>query len=242
MEKQMSTMDWLMEQSEQGRTLEIVWEGGGDSGWVHFEIDGENYENVYTEHLVEYMHEELDYGSWAGEFSASGRAEFNPKTKCFEGTDYYSEDETITIDTKIDVLIPDDLWFDSVSLNLDGNYDEDVICEARFTIKNGFMTSKHEDCLSQLEKVISEKANKEILNYLNTTSSDIRGCWDNFRIPFSEFNKDDNPGFLTHTILELSVGILNENDKPVCLDLNEENCSWVNNPVNEKGEIEDETV
>lgn len=48
-----------------------------------FEIDGEKEDNEFTNTLVDLMYDELDYGSWAGEFSASGTAILQPRNKVF---------------------------------------------------------------------------------------------------------------------------------------------------------------
>lgn len=77
----MTVAQWCDEQVKNGHTLTLKWDGGNDSGWVYFELDGEELTNEYTEKLVDYCYSELDYGSWAGDFSANGEAEYDPKRK-----------------------------------------------------------------------------------------------------------------------------------------------------------------
>ena len=84
-----TVLEWCKEQVAQGHELKICWEGGGDSGWCYFQIDGEEANNEYTDHLVNSMYSELDYGSWAGEFTATGEATFDPSENAFVGIDDY---------------------------------------------------------------------------------------------------------------------------------------------------------
>lgn len=240
-QKPMSTLDWLIEQSNQGRTLEIVWEGGGDSGWVHFEMDGEDYSNCYTELLIDHMHDELNYGSWAGEFTANGRAEFNPETNCFEGTDFYGEDESQEINTEINISVPDNLWFDSLRIEAEGSYDERIRVAPRFVMKNGFETPEHKEFLREIEENLHEQINDEIEKFARSEGVEVRYCYNDFNIPYSQFNKSKNSGFLTTCIDTFNISVYNEDDRPVCLDLTE--IEDVHKLFNEKGEIiEDESV
>mgnify|MGYP003335272251 CR=1 FL=1 len=41
----LSLIDWCDQQVADGHDLKLHWEGGGDSGWCYFTIDGENAEN-----------------------------------------------------------------------------------------------------------------------------------------------------------------------------------------------------
>ena len=67
-------IEWLDEQADLGKDVMLKWEGGNDSGWAYFELDGETIENEHTDRLVNWMYDHLDYGSWAGDFSAQGEA------------------------------------------------------------------------------------------------------------------------------------------------------------------------
>ena len=75
---------WCDKKTTEGSKIAICWEGGGDSGWVYMEVDGAQSTDPEAEWLVDRMYSVLDYGSWAGEFNASGRAEYDIKTKIFE--------------------------------------------------------------------------------------------------------------------------------------------------------------
>jgi len=48
---------WLDKLSDEGKNIQICWEGGGDSGWVYFQIDGEQVaDNPMIDLLVDRMY------------------------------------------------------------------------------------------------------------------------------------------------------------------------------------------
>ena len=204
---------WCDEQAEKGLSLELCWEGGGDSGWVHFELDEEDIETEETEALVDMMYAELDYGSWAGEFSASGRAAYDSLTKCFEGIDCYSEEEweSLTFDTPIEIRVPKSFGFDNFEFEINGNYDEDLTCSTSFHIVNGFITPEMRDFEDALDIPAElETAFKDI---------DVRYVNENKVISRSEFEEDGD--FLVYNIKECSYSTENEEENNVSIDLKE---------------------
>lgn len=122
-----------------GHKIELEWNGGGDSGSVWLNLDKSMIDvNYYSNNLslydkihafvIDKMYDELDYGSWAGEFSAAGTAEFVIEEDFigFKGTDHYSEDEfhSCKFNFKIHVpkhLIPNDA--DRLLITMEGGYD-----------------------------------------------------------------------------------------------------------------------
>jgi hypothetical protein len=176
-----SILDWCNQQVKDGHELSIRWEGGGDSGWAHFEIDGDDVSNEYTELLVESMYDHLDYGSWAGEFHASGTAIYDPTTRTFEGTDYYGEDDTQTVDSNITIKVPKELWFDTLHVEVECNYDESCQTNVRFLIKNGFLTTEHTDFCSNLEEELVKDFDDVFNNYQSgTNDKEFRSCTDSW--------------------------------------------------------------
>ena len=206
---------WCDKQVQEGRLLELCWEGGGDSGWVFFELDGESADGEEISTLVDMMYKELDYGSWAGEYSANGRAEYNTETKCFEGIDYYSEDDwdTLNLSEPIQVFIPKSLGFDSLEYNVTGNGDEDLTVDVAFNIINGFITPElrilEEEISEHVTTKISEAFAKIDVNYFNEHEMIDRITMD---------AKNDSLVFEI-TKVEYSTYETSEND--VCLDLKE---------------------
>ena len=154
-------INWCDKHAENGEELAINWEGGGDSGWVYFTIDGESCTEPEAEYLVDKMHDELDYGSWAGEYSANGSATYDPESKSFDGVDWYSEEEyrTHELQIPIEFTIPKKYYFEVLRVEL-----ENVIEEGNVTIsantRNGFINEELVALVSDLEKSLVEKIEK----------------------------------------------------------------------------------
>lgn len=219
-----SILSWLQEQHDQGLELKIKWDGGGDSGWAYFEIDGDTTENEYTEALVDSMYDILDYGSWAGEFQANGEAIYNPETKCFEGTDYYSEDANDVVGTDIKITVPKSLWFESLHVECECYHDETPSVSIRFIIRNGFLTLAHSNFCDTLDKELVEQFSEIFENYRTLDGNEFRGCNDSFILERKDAVEDgDN---LVFTIDKVDIQTSATEDKSIVLELDEE---FVNN-------------
>lgn len=214
-----TVLEWCKEQVKDGKDLTIHWEGGGDSGWAYFQIDGEQVENEYTSHLVDAMYHELDYGSWAGEFSATGEATFDAYENAFVGVDNYSEDSTEVKECQFKFTVPKKLWFDSISIHIEAEYDECATVEASFNLKNGFLTSEHNAEIDKVSKSLIEQVNEFVIDYQNGNSN-FRNIWDTQTIELkSAIEKDD---YLEFTIPNISVGVMETEEKDIYLIVNEE--------------------
>jgi hypothetical protein len=210
---------WCDEQVANGHEISMAWEGGGDSGWVYFKIDDEQIsdsaENDQIRQLTDLMYDHLDYGSWAGEFSASGEAFYDSKQKAFVGTDYYGEDGTVEQDCSINIVIPKSLWFEAVEYHMES---EDPDVEFVFILRNGFLTEAHEKTRVQVIEDLKDAAAEEIRKYLNQEyREDYRNIWQTDRIQRSEFREvGDN---LVYTIEAIAIGVAQTEDKDVFLEL-----------------------
>jgi hypothetical protein len=215
-----SVLEWCNKQVADGHELSIHWEGGGDSGWAHFEIDGESVENEYTEYLVGRMYDVLDYGSWAGEFNASGSAEYNPESQSFEGIDEYSEDETMSHKCNIVIQVPTELWYDSLSISIEGNEGETSNVTCRFNIKNGFLSDKHTAFASGLEEKMGEEVDIVVEDFINVSGKDYRSIWQTINLePKEGVVKGD---FIEYIINSLDIGTTSSDPKDIYLEITEE--------------------
>ena len=215
-----SVLEWCNKQTDEGNKLSIHWEGGGDSGWVHFQIDGESVDNEYTEYLTSMMYNVLDYGSWAGEFSATGSAEYDKKEQAFVGIDDYSEDETMSHNCNIVIQVPKDIWHDSLSINIEGDDGERTRIEARFGIKNGFLSDKHTAFIQGVEYKMEQEVDAVIEDFIQNSPTDYRSIWENINLePKDGVVKGD---FLEYTIKELNIGTTSSDEKDIYLDITEE--------------------
>lgn len=219
LEVKKSVIDWCKQQVAEGKQLAIHWEGGGDSGWCYFQINGHEKNNEYTEYLTDMMYSELDYGSWAGEFSANGEAIFSVEESAFVGVDYYSEDDTVSEECKIELRIPKDLWFDSVSYQIEADTDEHSRVEVTYNIKNGFHSAEHHASVEALEKYLEAEANDVIDNFCNG-DNEYRGMWDNNTIERSEFKEEGD--VLVYTITNLDIRTAESTERDIYLEISEE--------------------
>lgn len=210
-----SLIDWCDEQVNIGRELKIKWSGGGDSGWAYFEIDGEEESNEYTDALVNLMYDQLNYGSWAGEFEANGEAVYNPENKCFEGDDHYSEDTSIAWDLKAVIRIPKSIWFDTLVVEVDGY--ESPSSHIDITVRNGFVTDEHTNLEKQLEEYLDSMLEQAIESF--SQSHDFRSVWMNMAINRSDFKEDGED--LIFEIESVDLGTYETNDKEIILELEE---------------------
>jgi hypothetical protein len=212
-----SILEWCNKQVDDGHELSIHWEGGGDSGWAHFQIDGKDVENEYTEYLVNKMYEVLDYGSWAGEFHATGEAVYNKEEQAFVGIDDYSEDDTVSRDCNIVIQVPKDLWHDNLSISIEGEDGgvPDIIC--RFGVKNGFLSGKHIMFIEGLEKKMEKEVESVINDFINNSTTDYRSIWETINLePKDGVLKGD---FLEYTINSLNIGTISSDEKDVYLEI-----------------------
>ncbi len=215
-----SVLEWCNEQVDQGNELKICWSGGGDSGWTHFQIDGEDVDNEYTEYLVDRMYEVLDYGSWAGEFEATGEAVYNKEEQAFVGIDDYSEDETMSHGCNIVIQVPKDLWYDNLSISIEGNDGDTTRIDARFNVKNGFLSDKHTAFIGGLEEKMQEEVDAVIEDFINVSGKDYRSIWETINLEPKDGNiKDD---CIEYIIGSLSIGTTSSEPKDIYLEITEE--------------------
>jgi hypothetical protein len=220
LEVELSVLEWCNQQVADGHKLSMHWEGGGDSGWVYFHIDGKEVENEYTEYLVGMMYDQLDYGSWAGEFNAQGEAVYNKEEQAFVGIDGYSEDETMAHSCNIVIQIPKELWYDNLSISLEGDENESTRIDARFSIKNGFLSDKHTVFIEGIEEKMQEEVDNVIQNFIDVSGKDYRSIWQTITLEPKDGVIKEN--FIEYTIEELNIGTTSSEEKDIYLEITEE--------------------
>lgn len=214
---------WCDQQVAEGKTISMHWEGGNDSGWCWFEIDGEQVRDHLEEdeigQLLDMMYNTLDYGSWAGEFSASGKAVYDAEHKAFVGIDNYSEDDNEQYECNLEIRVPKTLWFDQLEVSIE---DEAAVVSAAFHVRNGFISEEHEQWLSEFEELFSDQIDKVIEAFKNNvTETEYRSMWEHWTLNKSDFHEEGE--FLVHKINTLSIGTYSTDEKEIYLELEEEN-------------------
>lgn len=211
---------WCDEQVANGNTLSIQWEGGGDSGWCSFHINDEQVksEDGQISDLLDLMYDQLDYGSWAGEFSAQGEAVYDPEEKAFIGVDNYSEDSVVDYPCKIEIKIPKNLWFDTLEIGVEG---EDASVTVAFHVTNGFISEEHDEFIDNFEVSFRESILGVISDYCNDDNeNEYRSIWETFDLSKSEFVEEGD--YMKYTITSLSIGTAEVEEKDVYLELKSE--------------------
>lgn len=216
-EKVKLVREWCEKQVDEGLTVSVEWDGGNDSGCVNWSGDSE--ENIFTDFLVDQVYDELDYGSWAGDFSASGTMIYNKEQKALVGQDYYSETEYVAFEEPVKLVVPEKYYFDQINCSVSGHdqYDGGNITIEAF-VTNGFVDPELEQYLKEKETEIATLINDKI------RSIDIGG---------NEFLGIDSADSYTREDFEESEGLLSVTmeihyredsvlEKDVSLNLNEE--------------------
>lgn len=210
---------WCDEQSQNGNEVAICWEGGGDSGWVYMEVDGQQPSTEEADWLVDRMCDILDYGSWAGEFNASGRAIYDSETKVFEGDDIYSEDTNEEIELKDDqiikIKIPKKYFLEELRVEFENILDGGDVTITPI-VRNGVINSELPVLCKSMEEEVAEKA-RNILE--NATSSEYSG-WQTEDFVISELEDEDPDNYIIN-ITRLEYTGYSEDIRGVFIDLNE---------------------
>ncbi|HWV72881.1 MAG TPA: hypothetical protein VN040_14230 [Pseudosphingobacterium sp.] len=172
--------------TKKGDKLSIAWDGGNDSGWVYLKLNDNQMDNMTAieEQLIRLAEDVLAYGSFDGDFSVEGEAEYNPAHKCFEGTDSYSGKLQVIKDCAIEISIPESIWFDRLELRfeIDDEYDQETTASLR--VLNGPFPLGYNRLELKIANSVRCALNEEI-----RTKEDFRGVWQQYSIPRKEIQE-----------------------------------------------------
>ena len=171
----------------------LEWEGGNDEGSYTLMIGGEDV-NVYDKpnesdefQLLDALAEELGYWGFAGDYSVNGSMSYDENKECFVGEDSMEDnvERNFLLSDPIKLKIPNQLWFDSISLNVSGHADcMDV--SFKFFIENGPVCSEH----VELEKKFTDFVGDSIFKALKEESGSCVGEINSVYVD-KEVTKDD---------------------------------------------------
>lgn len=231
-----SILAWLKEKTDQDGEIKMKWEGGGDSGWCYFEIDGETIDNEYADCLLKRIDDTLNYGSWAGEFNASGEAVYNPETNTFEGTDFYGEDTSEVLDVDFTVRVPKKLWFDTLHVEVEVNYDDEPEMSVRLLVKNGFLTDQHTEICSNLETDLGRDFTNLFANYESAEGYEFRSCTDSWILERADAIESGDD--LLFYIKQVDIQVMTNEERGIVLELDEETVTAIDEQLNEEEHAE----
>lgn len=136
-------------------------DGGNDSGGVYFDTEkiGITLTEAEENLLYDLCDNALDYGSWAGEFSAAGEINYNKDNEITIAGNEISYYNSVVIHTELfNLNIPSDFYFDSIELYIAVNYGN-TDYGVDFNINSGFETKEmeqwKENIIERLEEILN---------------------------------------------------------------------------------------
>ena len=187
-------IEWCDKQVAEGKEIVLKWDGGNDSGWLTVEVDGtdmsyrEGCEEVNW--LIDYLNDVLDYGSWAGDFSANGEAPYDPKTKSFEGIDSFGTEEgsNVVLQTPITFEIPDYFAFDMIEVHTEGEtFHVDIALNGR----NRLEDPEEDEYFKAVSEKLKEDMNKAFDNNADASQLEIASTWNDYNFDKAEMEHID---------------------------------------------------
>ena len=203
MDNQLSLRQRLDAIAAEGKEIKVSWEGGNDSGGYNLFVDEEevNYgDDLYDEIVEGIISDAVDYGSWAGDFSADGYVYYNANQGAFIGEGKDTESDSATLDgISIEIRVPKYLNFDRVEIDTEGTFCwGELYCNFRFVVNNGPVFEEH----SEMENSMKSYVLESITHILETDEAckddEIGWVPNNWSIPIEEFKEEGDE--LVHVI------------------------------------------
>ena len=174
----------------QGKEIKFTWQGGNDDGSFQLLIDDEEIEESdeypWAGKVMDRIADELDYGSFAGDFNTNGDLIYSDGH--FTGIDFNSTTEgdllKLSEDEHIRIEVPEYLWFDKLIINTEGYFDEsDLTVTVDFRITNGPIVDHH----VEKEDDISNFLSKQIITFLgNIDYQDVNYVYNDWSFDFND--------------------------------------------------------
>jgi hypothetical protein len=206
--------------SEGAEEIKVTWEGGNDEGSFYLYVDDEEVDVDWTKkdgayNLVDYIGDEIGYGSFAGDYNTNGEVIYDVEKSAFYGYDCYEQTEEFTYKFRnpLVLTIPKDLWFDTLEVDVSG-YSEDMDITVRLSITNGPIIQDHIDFESNAVKAI-EAITEELFDDID----EVRDVWFG-KEPLSRDQLGlDQEGNSYLTLTEITYSTYVEEDKEIVIQL-----------------------
>lgn len=141
----------------EGKEIKVTWDGGNDSGSYTAYVGGKElgYGDSLGDAIVDLVGDEIDYGSWAGDYYADGEVCYDADEGAFIGEGKEVTTEYDTSDVSIELRIPKALNFESITIDTEGGSQHDEVrCSFRFSISNGPVFEEHVNLQTEWEEKI----------------------------------------------------------------------------------------
>lgn len=179
----------LDELVKEGNEIRVTWDGGNDSGTITVYVGDKelDYGDELESGISDVIDGALDYGSWAGDFSAHGEVTYDSEQGAFVGDGYETLSDYTSTDCEIEFKVPKALNFDSITIETTGDWDYDPIhVTCRFNISNGPVFEEHINLQIELQDILEHAVTNEI-SRLNCTVGSVYNDWEITRDMMEEF-------------------------------------------------------
>ena len=206
--------------SEGAKEIRVTWEGGNDEGSFSLYVDDKDIDIDWNKKdgsydLIDYIGDEIGYGSFAGDFNTNGEVVYDVEKKAYIGNDSYEEQQEFTYKFRKPLIltIPKNLWFDTIEVDMSG-YDDDIDASVKLSMTNGPVVQEHIDFESN-----SAKALREIANQLFDDLDEVRDLWMSEAPVKREDLSVDKDGNPYHAVTSLIYSKYVEEDKEINIQL-----------------------
>jgi hypothetical protein len=180
----------------EGKEIKVTWEGGNDSGGYNLFVDEVevNYKDAFFDEVVDFISDTIDYGSWAGDYSADGSVCYNADQGAFIGEGKDTTSESACLDgISIEIRVPKYLNFDSVDMETEGTFCwDDIVCSFRFGINNGPVFEEHSDIEKSMESYLLESVTHILQTDEACKGEEIGWVPNTWSIPREEFKEEED--------------------------------------------------
>lgn len=158
--KKITTNKQLKKYLDQFNEVEGSWDGGNDSGSWQIRADGEEINN-YESYLDTLINNELNYGSWAGNFNSTGTITYDKTTGIikFEGDEYDSENKELLRCIDITLKIPKEVSTTMDSISIEMSNDNNI--SVYINVETGAILPIHQKLADKLEEYLVKKTENE---------------------------------------------------------------------------------
>jgi hypothetical protein len=144
----------------EGKEIKVTWEGGNDSGGYNLFVDEVevNYGDAFYDEVIDFVSDTIDYGSWAGDYSADGVVYYNADEGAFIGEGKETESDSATLEgISIEIRIPKALNFDAFEIITEGTHcSEELSIDCKFIISNGPVFPEHGEVEDNMNYYVME--------------------------------------------------------------------------------------
>lgn len=200
--------------------LYLEWNGGNDSGSIYLVSATPIHDDdqQFEDELVNQMDSILDYGSWAGDFSANGEAVYNTETKKFEGVNHEFTTTAKSQNIWFEIGIPSNIDFKSMYIEIG-----DSIFNPRVSVY--FNHAENDDLrilLAAHATLISERLTELLKSIVDELEDKEVDEWNDYlSFARSEFHVDAVNNVLEISITEVDYIIEDDLANEVEIDLAE---------------------